>query len=116
MKITVIVAMWGGGASYSITIPQNSKVKAAIDAIDDKAWKPIPYTQDGTAQVAETTITTSRRDPQGPRELRLVARRTRLEGPQRTLWPNWRHHCFVTDRVPMTDAADPPENPSTAPT
>ena len=32
------------GAAYSITITQNSKVKAAIDAIDDEAWKTIAYT------------------------------------------------------------------------
>ena len=92
------------GAAYSITITQNSKVKAAIDTIDDEAWKTIPYTQDGVAQAAETTITTSRRDPQGPRRLRLVVRRTRLEGPQRTLWPDWRHHCFVTDRDDLDTA------------
>jgi hypothetical protein len=25
-------------------------------------------------------------------------RRTRLLGPQATLWPDWRYHPFVTDR------------------
>jgi hypothetical protein len=25
-------------------------------------------------------------------------RRTRLIGPQATLWPDWRYHAFVTDR------------------
>jgi Transposase DDE domain group 1 len=25
-------------------------------------------------------------------------RRTRLVGPQATLWPDWRHHAFITDR------------------
>jgi Transposase DDE domain group 1 len=25
-------------------------------------------------------------------------RRTRLVGPQATLWPDWRYHAFVTDR------------------
>jgi hypothetical protein len=30
---------------------------------------------------------------------RLVVRRTRLTGPQATLWPDWRHHAFVTDRA-----------------
>lgn len=101
----LIGAVEAKGASYSITTTHNAKVKAAIDAIDDEAWKPIPYTQHGTAQVAETTITPSRRDPKGPRTLRLVVRRTRLEGPQRTLWPNWRHHCFVTDRDDLDTAA-----------
>ena len=100
-------------ARYSITIAQNSKVTAAIDAIDDKAWKPIAYTEDGTAQVAETTITTGRRDDKGPRKLRLVVRRTRIEGPQATLWPDWRRHCFVTDRDDLdTEAAhDLPPRP-----
>ena len=95
-------------ARYSITIPQNAKVKAAIEAIPETAWKPIAYTASGEAQVAETVIDTGRRDPQGPRQLRLVVRRTRLaEGPQRELWPNWRHHCFVTDRDDLdTKAAD----------
>lgn len=94
-------------ARWSVTIPQNTKVKAAVAAIDETAWAPIPYA-DGEAQVAETTITTGRRDPQGPRELRLVARRTRLaEGPQRELWPNWRHHCLITNRHDLdTEAAD----------
>ena len=92
------------GASYSITVPQNSKVKTATAAIDEGAWAPIPYTRGGTAQVAETTIDTGRRDPEGPRRLRLIVRRTRLEGPRRELWPNRRHHCFVTDRSDL-DAA-----------
>jgi hypothetical protein len=30
---------------------------------------------------------------------RLVVRRTRLTGPQATLWPDWRYHAFVTDRA-----------------
>ena len=95
-------------ASYSVTIPQNPKVKAAIEAIDERAWKPIVYTDDGEAQVAETTITTGRRSrSRKPRRLRLVIRRTRLTGPQATLWPDWRHHCFVTDRADLgTEAAD----------
>ena len=95
-------------ARWSITVPHNAKVKAATDGIDAKCWKPIAYTGDGEAQVAETTITTGRRDPQGPRRLRLVVRRTRLpEGPQRELWPNWRHHAFTTNRSDLdTEAAD----------
>ena len=34
----------------------------------------------------------------GARSLRLVVRRTRLtDARQQQLWPNWRHHCFVTN-------------------
>ena len=42
-----------------------------------------------------------------PAELRLIVRRSRLIGAQRELWPNWRYHCFVTDRADLdTVAAD----------
>ena len=41
-------------ARWSITVPNNAKVKAAIDGIDTERWKPIAYTDDGEAQVAET--------------------------------------------------------------
>ena len=94
-------------AKYSITIPQNAKVKAAVGAIGERDWTAIAYTAGGEAQVAETTIDTGRRDDNGPRKLRLVVRRSRLTGPQRQLWPNWRHHCFVTNRHDLdAEAAD----------
>ena len=109
----MIEAIAAHGASYSITIPQNAKVKAAVEAIGEDAWAPIAYTRGGQAQVAETTIDTGRRGdklrgPDGkPAKLRLIVRRTRLLGAQRELWPNWRHHCFVTDRDDLdTVAAD----------
>ena len=92
-------------ARYSITVALNPKVKAAIAAIGEDDWVPIAYTRGGEAQVAETTIDTGRRDDKGPRKLRLVARRTRLTEAQRELWPNWRHHCFVTDRDDLDTAA-----------
>ena len=109
----MIAAIGAHGASYSITIPQNAKVKAAIAAIDDDDWASIEYTRGGEAQAAETTITASRRGDKlpgrdgAPAKLRLIVRRTRLIGAQRELWPNWRHHCFVTDRADLdTCAAD----------
>ena len=109
----MIAAIGAHGASYSITIPQNAKVKAAIAAIDDDDWAPIAYTRGGEAQVAESTITAGRRGDKlrgrdgEPAKLRLIVRRTRLLGAQRELWPNWRYHCFVTDRHDLdTCAAD----------
>ena len=107
----MIAAIGAHGASYSITIPQNAKVKAAVEAIDDDAWAPIAYTRGGEAQVAETTIEAGRRGDKlrgrdGERaKLRLIVRRSRLLGAQRELWPNWRHHCFVTDRDDLDTAA-----------
>ena len=109
----MIAALGAHGASYSITIPHNAKVKAATAAIDDDDWASIEYTRGAQAQVAESTITAGRRgdklrgDDGAPAKLRLIVRRTRLLGAQRELWPNWRHHCFVTDRHDLhTCAAD----------
>ena len=109
----MIAAIGAHEASYSITIPQNAKVKAAIAAIDDDDWASIGYTRGGEAQVAESTITAGRRgdklrgDDGEPAKLRLIVRRTRLLGAQGELWPNWRYHCFVTDRADLdTKAAD----------
>ena len=109
----MIAAIGARGASYSITIPQNAKVKAANEAIGDDAWKAIAYTRGGEAQVAETTIEPGRRgdklrgDDAKPAKLRLITRRSRLLGAQGELWPNWRYHSFVTDRDDLdTKAAD----------
>ena len=30
---------------------------------------------------------------------RLIVRRTRLLGAQAELWPDWRHHAFLTNRT-----------------
>ena len=41
------------------------------------------------------------------RTVRLVVRRTRLaEGAQQRLWPDWRHHAFITNTKLDTAAAD----------
>jgi hypothetical protein len=72
----------------SITVNQTTVVRAAIAAIDETAWTPIDYPETGAAEVAETTYKGDR----------LIVRRTRLVGHQARLWPEWRHHAFVTDR------------------
>ena len=109
----MIASIGAHKASYSITIPQNAKVKAAIAAIEDHAWAPIAYTRGAQAQVAETTIEPGRRGDKlrgadgEPAKLRLITRRSRLLGAQGELWPNWRYHSFVTDRHDLdTKAAD----------
>jgi hypothetical protein len=50
----------------------------------------------GLAQVAETRY----------RGDRLIVRRTRLVGAQAELFPNWRYHALVTDRVGTTVELD----------
>ena len=88
----VIGACRRHGIRFSITVRQTKLVKAAIAAISEDAWTDIDYPDGGAAQVAETTLA-------GKAGGRLVVRRTRLVGAQATLWPDWRHHAFVTDRA-----------------
>jgi hypothetical protein len=75
---------------FSITVPKNPAVTRAIEGIDEETWTPIGYPEGGQAQVAETSY--------GDNNDRLVVRRTRLTGSQATLWPEWRHHVFITNR------------------
>jgi hypothetical protein len=74
---------------YSITVRQTKTVRAAIAAIPEQAWVDIAYQPDGVAQVAETPY----------RGDRLIVRRVRNEGDQQQLFPTWRYHAFVTNRV-----------------
>jgi hypothetical protein len=84
----VIAALGRHDVRFSITVFQNQGVRAAIAAIDDHAWVGIDYPEGGEAQVAETIYNGHR----------LIVRRTRLLGPQAEMWPDWRHHAFLTDR------------------
>lgn len=92
------------GVRWSITVPITKQIRARIDAIDESAWTPIVYPDSGEAQVAETTLVTG--SGRRTRTLRLVVRRTRLTDPaQARLWPDWRHHAFVTDvELPAVEA------------
>lgn len=73
---------------FSITVRETPQVREAIAKIPEERWVSIPYTSSGEAQVAETTYKGDR----------LIVRRTRILGAQAELWPDWRHHAFVTDR------------------
>ena len=85
--------------AFSITVISNKSVKEAISAIAEDAWIDIVYPDGGKAQVAETTyVTGATRTKAKQRHVRLVVRRTRLTDPhQQRLWPDWRHHAFVTN-------------------
>jgi Transposase DDE domain group 1 len=85
--------------AWSITVAQNPSVQAAIATIAEDAWVDITYPDGGAAQVAETTyVTGGGKTKRAERRVRLVVRRTRLTGQaQRSLWPDWRHHAFVTN-------------------
>ena len=93
------------GIAWSITVSQHNNIKTAIAAIDETAWQEIDYTIGGQAQVAETTYTAGQGNKK--RTVRLVVRRTRLsEAAQRRLWPDWRHHAFITSdtKISMIEA------------
>jgi hypothetical protein len=81
---------------YSITVRQTKPIRAAIATIKEDAWVDIVYPDGGLAQVAETRY----------RGDRLIVRRTRLVGAQAELFPNWRYHALVTDRVGTTEELD----------
>ena len=93
------------GVGWSITVRINKQIRACIEGIDDTAWIPIRYPDGGQAHVAETTYITGHGTKK--RRVRLVVRRTRLTGrAQQRLWPDWRHHAFITDLDTPTVAAD----------
>ena len=76
------------GVSYTMAVRTGTKaLDAAIAAIDESDWLAIAYPAGGEAMVAECTY----------KGQRLIVRRTRLVGPQATLWPNWRHFAFLSD-------------------
>jgi hypothetical protein len=78
------------GVEFSIAVKQTKTIKALIDDIPEQNWTAVPdYPETGEAQIAETKLGTRR----------LVVRRTRLVGAQAELWPDWRYHCFVTNRT-----------------
>jgi hypothetical protein len=93
------------GVRWSVTVRINPSIRKAIEAIEESAWITIAYPDGGQAQVAECVYATGR--GQDRRELRLVVRRTRLtEAAQRRLWPDWRHHAFITNVELGTVAVD----------
>ena len=76
------------GVSFTMAVRTGTKaLDQAIAAIDESAWVCIEYPTGGQAMVAETTY----------KGHRLIVRRTRLVGPQASLWPNWRHFAFLSD-------------------
>lgn len=82
---------------YTMAVRCGTKhIAAAIACIPEDAWRPIDYTAGGEAEVAECLYVTG--TGRHRVERRLIVRRTRLtDTAQRKLWPDWRHHGFLTD-------------------
>jgi hypothetical protein len=92
-----IVALNRLNVRYTMAVRCATKgIADAIAAIPEAAWQEIDYTPDGQAQVADFAYTTGKGNKAVTR--RLIVRRTRLTGrAQQRLWPDWRHHAFLTD-------------------
>jgi hypothetical protein len=108
----VIGAIRPAGARFSVTVPMNSSIRAAIAAIPEDAWTPIRYPRAiwddqlgcrvSGAEVAETGYTafTSKKNQQVT--ARLIVRRVRDQNKkaaqgQDELFPVWRYHAVFTD-------------------
>ncbi len=78
------------GVNYTMAVRTGVRaLSRAIATIAEESWTPIDYPEGGRAEVAETIY----------KGRRLIVRRTRLVGPQASLWPDWRHFAFLTDLV-----------------
>jgi hypothetical protein len=90
----IMARLQAAGWTYSIGVRQQPQIRTAIAAIPEQDWQTLPdYPERGEAQIAQTMIG----------QKRLIVRRTRLIGAQAELWPDWRHHAFLTNR---TDAIE----------
>jgi hypothetical protein len=105
-------AMRRAGAFFSVTVPMDPKVKAAIAAIPETAWTPIRYPraiwddQSGRwvsdAQVAKLPYTAFTSKKGGAVTARLIVRRVKdlnrkaAQG-QGELFCAWRYHAIFTD-------------------
>jgi hypothetical protein len=100
------------GARFSVTVPMNSSVRAAIAAIPEGAWTAIKYPQAvwddqlgcwiSDAEVAETQYTAFASKKGRAVTARLIVRRVRDQNEKAArgmdeLFPVWRHHAVFTD-------------------
>jgi hypothetical protein len=108
----VIGAIRSHGARFSVTVPMNASIRAAIAAIGDDAWTPIRYPRAiwddqlgawiSDAEVAEVPYTTFASKKGQAVTARLIVRRVRdlnkqAAAGQDELFPAWRHHAVFTD-------------------
>ena len=108
----VIGAVRGQGARFSVTVPMNSSIRAAIAAIGEDAWTAIRYPRAirddqldcwiSDAEVAETEYTAFASKKGQAVTARLIVRRVRdlnkkAGAGQDELFPVWRYHAVFTD-------------------
>ena len=108
----VIGSVRSHGARFSVTVPMNSSVRAAIAAVGEDAWTAIRYPQAifddqldcwiSDAEVAETQYTAFTSKKGQAVTARLIVRRVRDQNSKAAhgmeeLFPVWRHHAVFTD-------------------
>jgi hypothetical protein len=100
------------GARFSVTVPMNASIRAAIAAIGEDAWIPIRYPRAiwddrlgawvSDAEVAEVEYTAFTSKKGQAVTARLIVRRVRdlnkqAADGQDELFPVWRYHAVFTD-------------------
>ena len=108
----VIGAIRRSGARFSVTVPANASIRAAIAAIPEDAWRTIRYSRAvwddqlgawvSDAEVAETRYTAFASKKGQAVTARLIVRRVRdlnkqAGAGQDELFPVWRYHAVLTD-------------------
>ena len=108
----VLGAVRRGGGRFSVTVPVNSSIRAAIAAISEESWTPIRYPQAvwddqldcwvSDAEAAETEYTAFASKKGRAVTARLIVRRVRDQNKkagagQDELFPAWRYHAVFTD-------------------
>jgi Transposase DDE domain group 1 len=108
----VISAIRSAGTRFSVTVPMNSSIRAAIAAIPGHAWTPIRYPRAiwddqlhcwvSDAEVAETGYTAFTSKKSQAVTARLIVRRVRDQNSkaaqgQDELFCIWRYHAVFTD-------------------
>jgi Transposase DDE domain group 1 len=107
----VIGAVRRSGARFSVTVPMNASIRAAIAVIAEDAWTPIQYPRAiwddqlgawiSDAEVGETEYTAFASKKGQAVTARLIVRRVRdlnkKAAGQGELFPAWRHHAVFTD-------------------
>ena len=83
---------------FSITVRQHQSLRSLIEAIPEGDWTPIPYWMEGAADVAETSYTPFKSEPDAA-PVRLIVRRVRpTPGSQLALFANYSYHACITNR------------------
>jgi hypothetical protein len=108
----VIGSIRSQDARFSVTVPMNASIRAAIAAIPEDAWTPIRYPRAiwddqlqawvSDAEVAETQYTAFASKKGQAITARLIVRRVRdlnkqAAAGQDELFPAWRYHPVFTD-------------------